>query len=259
MPELPDLEVFSRNLTRKLKGKVLKKIVVRNGKRIRVSTRRLKANLEGEKLVSVRREGKELRFAFSNDHILGLHLMLRGELFYFEGKNEHKYAILELHFDGGAGLAITDRQGMANPSLDPPPGKGMDALSKKLDAAWLGKQLSGAKATIKNLLMDQGIIRGIGNAYADEILWDARISPFSISSRLPAGKVKKLAASIKKVLKAAQKSITRKHPGIIGGEIRDFLEVHSAKKERTSTGALIRQKATGGRKTYYTDEQQLFT
>jgi formamidopyrimidine-DNA glycosylase len=112
---------------------------------------------------------------------------------------------------------------------------------------------------IKSLLLDQHIIRGIGNAYADEILWQARISPFSISNKIPAPRVKALAAAVKQVLKHAVRQIRQTAPGIIGGEQRDFLQIHNARAKKSPYGAPILVKPIGGRKTYYTREQQLYT
>lgn len=106
--------------------------------------------------------------------------------------------------------------------------------------------------------MDQHVIRGIGNAYADEILWQAKISPLSIAQKIPPGKIKTLAAAIKKVLKNAEKKILKSHPYIIGGEIRDFLVVHQPKKTHTPGGAKINRATVNSRKTYYTNEQELY-
>jgi formamidopyrimidine-DNA glycosylase len=133
----------------------------------------------------------------------------------------------------------------------------IDALSIELNEAFLQEKLQ-TKAAIKNVLLDQHVIRGIGNAYADEILWDARISPFSNSNKIPAAKVKALAKSIHKVLQNAEKQIRKTHPDIISGEIRDFLLIHNSNKSHSPTGAVIHNKTVGGRKTYYTDEQELY-
>ena len=119
-------------------------------------------------------------------------------------------------------------------------------------------RLAKSKAVVKSVLLDQHIIRGIGNAYADEILWDAGISPFSISNKIPAAEVKALMKSIKSVLQHAEKSIVKSHPDIISGEIRDFMLIHNSKKDKSPTGAPIQVKSVGARKTYYTDEQKLF-
>lgn len=107
-------------------------------------------------------------------------------------------------------------------------------------------------------MLDQKNIKGIGNAYADEILWDSLIDPSSVSNRIPDNKIKALAKSVKTVLLNAIKQILKTHPDIISGEVRDFLNIHNSKKKQSPGDAPIKQKMIGGRKTYYTDEQELF-
>jgi len=199
--------------------------------------------------------GKELHFGFKNGHVLALHLMLHGQLYFFDKTNDHKFTIIELLFEGGAGLALTDFQKAATPTLDPKENSVKDALD--VDVNYLKEKL-GTRTAVKTVLMDQHMIRGIGNAYADEILYDAGISAFSLSNKIPADKIKQLAKSIKDVLEHAEKEIVKSHPDIISGEFRDFLKVHQPKKKTTETGKTIHQKPVGSRKTYYTDEQELF-
>lgn len=261
MPELPDLQVFSRNLDKRLAGKTLSVVTVWKGVRLNVTGTRLKKALEGRRLIKVYREGKELRFAFQKGEILGMYLMLRGRLYWMEEEASPKHTLLEMVFGNKGsqlGLALTDYQRRASVTLNPPETEAHDALSKKVNISFWKEQLQ-SRATIKNLLLDQQVIRGIGNAYADEILWQAGISPFSIAGKLPVAKIKALAAAVKSVLAKAEKQISKADPGIIGGEIRDFLLIHNAKKKHSPSGAAIKTKTTGGRKTYYTDEQELFT
>jgi formamidopyrimidine-DNA glycosylase len=258
MPELPDLQVFSRNLTKLLKGKTVKEVTVPNSKKLNVPVKTLQKSLEGQTLKKIARVGKELHFEFSNGEILGLHLMLRGQLHLFEKKNPHKHTIITLLFDDDTGLAMTDGFGAATPTLNPEERDAIDALSPDMNASFLKEQLSGTKAAVKNVLLDQQVIRGIGNAYADEILWKAGISPFSASNKIPAPKVKALAKAIKEVLQKAEKQILKEHPDIISGEIRDFMVIHNPGKTHSPGGASIQRKAAGGRKTYYTEEQELF-
>jgi formamidopyrimidine-DNA glycosylase len=255
MPELPDLQAFSYNLNKKLGGKTVKEVIIVNAKKLNVTHKELKDTLEGQKLDKVYREGKELYFKFGNGDILALHLMLHGKLFLFEGKSENKYPIIELHFSDGTGLVLTDFQSIANPTLNPEEKEAPDAM--EADSNFLKTRLAKTKTNIKTVLLDQKIIRGIGNAYADEILWDAGISPFSASNKIPADKLKDLAKSIENVLKNAEKSILKSNPDIISGEIRDFMLIHNSKKTHSPKGAEIRIKE-GTRKTYYTDEQELF-
>ncbi|MFD2145212.1 hypothetical protein [Mucilaginibacter antarcticus] len=153
-------------------------------------------------------------------------------------------------------MALTDFQALATPTLDPAESDIPDALG--VTEAYLKQKLSKTKTPVKTVLMNQKVLRGIGNAYADEILWDARLSPFSVSNKLPEGKVQQLLKSIEEVLKDAEKQIVKIQPDIISGEIRDFLKVHLPKQKRTETGATIHQKRLAGRKTYFTDEQEMF-
>jgi formamidopyrimidine-DNA glycosylase len=256
MPELPDLQVFSRNLNKTLNGKTVTTIIVHKAPKLNVTPAALKDTLQGQKLSSVYRDGKELYFKFSEGDVLALHLMLHGKLFLFEGKNENKYSIIEILFNDNTGLALTDFQGIANPTLNPAEKDAPDADAADLE--YLKTKLGKTKTNVKTVLLDQKIIRGIGNAYADEILWDARISPFSASNKIPDGKVKDLLKSIHSVLKHAEEEIIKSNPDIIAGEVRDFMLIHNSKKKQSPTGAEILIKEAG-RKTYYTEEQELFS
>ena len=256
MPELPDLQVFSQNLQKKLAGKKLTKLVITEKSKLKVPVSKIKKSLENQKLKKVYREGKEIHFLFANNVVIGLHMMLRGRLQYFTNTNENKFTILEMHFSNGVGVALTDYQRNAHLTLNPVIKDSPDALSKEVNVQFL-KKILGRKAAVKNVLLDQAVIRGIGNAYADEILWKAGISPFSISEKIPSAQVKKLASAIKSELNAAMKKISKASPGIIGGEVRDFLKIHNSKKKESPRGAKIKVKP-GTRKTYYTDEQKLY-
>ncbi|MDB5231920.1 MAG: DNA-formamidopyrimidine glycosylase [Chitinophagaceae bacterium] len=253
MPELPDLQVFSHNLNKSLAGKKLVKIEVLNNSRLKTTEQALKKELEKEKLEEVFRVGKELHFKFSNDNILGLHLMLHGQLFLDDEKETHKHTIIKLSFNDGQALSLADYQGMATPTLNPEEREAPDAL--EVDYTFLKEKLN-KRSAIKKMLLDQHVIRGIGNAYADEILWEAGISPFSIANKIPDDKIKALAKAIKSVLHDAEKQIKKTHPDIISGEVRDFLKIHNSKKKESPTGGVIKQQMVASRKTYFTEEQE---
>jgi formamidopyrimidine-DNA glycosylase len=255
MPELPDLEVFSHNLTKQLKGATLDKIVVTTRAKTNVSRTKFQV-LKGQKIKTVYRDGKELRFGFTKD-ILGLHLMLHGKLYWQENAPE-KNTLFTLAFRNGVVLGLTDFQGQARMSLNPEESEVPDALDKNTTLTFWKNALQ-TKAVIKNVLLDQHVIRGIGNAYADEILWAAKISPFSIAGKIPLPAIRKLAGAVKKVLNNGIKQVKKTQPDIIGGELRGFLVIHNAKKTESPTGGKILRKTAGGRKTYYTEEQELFT
>lgn len=257
MPELPDIEVFSRNLRRLYSGRKLMRCKVVQGQKLKDSQRQLSKALEGKKIIDIYRSGKEMRFVFTGGTVMGLHLMLTGDLRKFEKKNEWKSTIIEFYFDDGTGLALTDRMKNAHVKLDPVDKEGIDALDKGLNYKKL-KGILNRKTNIKNVLLDQDSIRGIGNGYSDEILWETRISPFSVAAAIPDEKIRELALNIKKVLKNAVSKIARKYPDLIQGEVRDFMQIHTKQKDKSPTGAPIRIAERGMLKTYYTDEQQLY-
>ncbi|MDQ6610503.1 MAG: Fpg/Nei family DNA glycosylase [Bacteroidota bacterium] len=257
MPEIPDIEVFCRNLKSLLAGKQIAKVKVINGKKLKDTSKELVQALEGKKILDVYRSGKELRIQFSKQILLGIHLMLTGDLHFFGGKNERKSTIVELHFKDGTGIALTDRMKNAHVKLNPVDKTGIDALDKSLNYKRL-KDILNRKAAIKNVLLDQDIIRGIGNSYSDEILWQTRISPFSKAEAIPDEKIKELATVIKKVLKQATEKIYKNHPGKIYGEVKDYLQIHTKHKSESPTGSPILTAERGMLKTYYTDEQIVY-
>lgn len=258
MPELPDLQAFSLNLSKILKNKKVAAVKLPYTKKVKGNEKQFQQTLAGQKVKSVYREGKELYFEFDKGDVLALHLMLRGNLYVFEEAHDKKYPIVEIYFQDKTGLVLTDFQGAATPRLNPPEHDGTDALSDEVDFKFLKDKFSISKAAVKNILLDQHFIRGIGNAYADEILWHARINPFSIGNRVPDTHLRKLSKAIKSVLTKAEKKILKSNPGIITGEVRDFLDIHHPKKELSPTGGKIKMEVVGGRKTYFTDEQVLF-
>ncbi len=257
MPELPDVEVFASNINKIFSGKKLVKIKVINGNKLKDTAKELSTKLDGKTLKKIYRSGKEMRFEFSGDVLLGLHLMLTGDLFVFEKNNEHKFTIVEMHFNNGQGLALTDRMRNANIKLTPVDKKGVDAVSVQLNFKYL-KQAFQKKTNIKNILLDQDIIRGIGNSYSDEILWQTKISPYSVAEAIPDDKIRELAFTIKKVLKDEIKRIDKTHPGITWGEVKEFLQIHTRAHDKSPTGAPIIIDKKGARKTYYTKEQKLY-
>lgn len=255
MPELPDVYVFAKNLDRVFAGKKLLKVKVVNGKKLPDTAQKLSRTLEGKKLTRIYRSGKEFRFEFEDGVLLGLHLMLTGDMFIFDQKNEHHSTIVELYYEGGKNLALTDRMRNAYIKLDPEDKAGIDAL--ELDFKSL-KTIFNRKTAVKNILLDQDLIRGIGNGYSDEILWETRISPYSIASAVPDEKIRELVKVIPTLLMSAAKKIDKAYPGRVNDEVKEFLKIHRKLNAYSPTGRPIQIDTKGSRKTYYTDEQVLY-
>ncbi|OKS88140.1 DNA-formamidopyrimidine glycosylase family protein [Mucilaginibacter polytrichastri] len=256
MAELPDLTVFAQILNHRFKGKTLKQLEVTEHRKLNVSAKDLQDALENQKLTNVTREGKTLQFHFSNDQVLGLHLMLRGELVAIENNEKPRFQILAFHFAQGDGFAVIDLQKQATPTLNPQPVAAPDALN--LDKKAFVDLLSKKRTVIKTLLMDQKSMRGIGNSYADEILYHAVLSPFSTAKAIPVKEIDKLFKSIGTVLQKAIKEIGEANGNNLKGELKDFMEIHSPLLKATRKGEPIKTDKIGGRTTYYTDQQQLF-
>jgi formamidopyrimidine-DNA glycosylase len=256
MPELPDLEVFAANLHKRFKNKIIKKVGVTVARKLNVTVEEFRDKLEGRQLEKVSRDGKTLQLHFDHDIVVGLHLMLHGEIRPLD-EEEVKFQIVSFHFENGDAFALTDFQKAATPTLNPAVSAVPDALG--LDLKYFTDLLAKKKVQIKVLLMDQKHIRGIGNTYADEILWEARISPFSIAKAIPEAGVKKLLKSIKLVLEKEVGDIAQKLPVELNGEVNDFLRIHHPDLEKSPTGVKIQVEKKGARKTYYTDEQRLYT
>ena len=257
MAELPDLTVFAATLNKRFKGKVLAKLTVSVAKRLNVSIAEITTALEGKKLKEVVREGKTLQLNFTDNQVLGLHLMLRGELeLLAKDKPAPRYQIIAFQFKDESGFAVTDRQKMATPTLNPKENFVPDALA--IDFNSFALLLAKKRAAIKTVLIDQHAIRGIGNSYADEILWHAKISPMSVAKAIPDKEVKQLYKSLHFVLETAIREIAKENQDELRGELRDFMKVHGAKITTSPTGGKIISEKIGGRKSYYTAEQKLF-
>lgn len=257
MPELPDLQVISANLNKMFHNKKLCTFTLNSAGSLKGDGGKIGGSLEGKTLKKIYRDGKELRFSFQDGPVIGIHLMLHGALRPFTHQNQHPHTLAEWLFDHDLGLALTDFQKRATISVNPPEPEAPDALSTAMTATFLKARMEASGAMVKKFLTNQHMLRGIGNAYADEILWDARLSPFSICRKVPPEAVKTLGASIKKVLKSAEKEIRKSHPDITSGEIRDFLKVHNPRKQKSPTGYPVLVKKAGG-STYYTEEQTLY-
>ncbi|RZJ90966.1 MAG: formamidopyrimidine-DNA glycosylase [Chryseobacterium sp.] len=248
MPELPDLAVMAKNLTKKLEGKTVKSLELHVSKKTVATEEELFGALVSHKVKSVTREGKELRIAIGNN-IIGLHLMLHGELKIIDG-DVPKFPIFHLNF-GKESLYLTDFQNQARPILNPEPSDVPDALAitREHFSELLGKK----KSDIKTVLLDQKSIRGIGNAYADEILYDAGISPHSIANKVSADKLYK---SMIGVLEDAIENISKSDPDRVTGENRDFMKIHLPKTAQTKKGEDIIVDKKGSRKSYYVATQR---
>lgn len=259
MPELPDLTVYAENLHRALVGKSIDRIAFHARGRLNVAPEELARAVERAAIAKVARTGKQISFHIDNDAVLRVHLMLTGGFLLTRSDQLHRLddPVVSIAFSDGSALAVTDPKGWATVTLNPKPEEVPDAL--EVPADYLQQLCSRKpKMVIKALLLDQALIAGIGNAYADEILWQARISPRSAAGKLPPEAVAALAGAIPAVLQDAIVQLRKRHPDMVAGEYREFLKVHRPGLRTSPTGAPIIKENVASKGTYYTEEQLLY-
>jgi len=260
MPELPDLYVFSENLKKRILDKNISLVTVHNLRKI--DTPKLFCEkLTGTTIQDIVRDGKELRFLLANDNCFSVHLMLSGK-FFITSQNDAesiKSKIVSLTFSDAQTFVVADYQGLCRVTLNPKAANAPDALSDTFTFAYFSNALKkNAWKNIKAVLIDQNVVRGIGNAYVDEILWKANISPESVTGKIPEDKIKDLYEAIPFIFNDAIKNIRNISPDIINGEERSFLRVHNPRKKVTDEGDKIIVKTVASKTTYFTDKQKLY-
>ncbi len=261
MPELPDLEVFRRNLIKPLRDRPLLAITVGDPRNVLPAAGPVLEQFIGKPLIQIDRIGKELFFGFPEQRSFAVHLMLNGR-FHLCGSGEQaaaiKYPIAAFRFPEQT-LVINDPGRLCKVQFMPKPTAVPDALSSEFTLEYLTGRLNrNPLLNIKAFLIDQKMVKGIGNAYADEILWESRIAPQSLCGNLPPAVIARLHSVIPIVLQEAITSILREAPEIISGEIRGFLKVHNPGRKCSPTGAPIQVKKIASKTTYFTEEQTIF-
>ncbi len=208
MPELPDITIYAESLERLLAGAILQRLLLPSIFLLRTVDPPVNA-LEGKRVIGVQRLGKRVVLAFEDDLFAVVHLMIAGRFKWFPAGARvpmNKLILARFEFDCGT-LAVTEAGTKRRASLhllrgaaalaahDP---GGIDPLNCTLDE--FAARLQAENHTLKRALTDPCAISGIGNAYSDEILHRARMSPFSMSQKLSAGDVAALFAATREVL-----------------------------------------------------------
>ena len=262
MPELPDLEVFKANVYNRLTSKRLIGLSVFNPRKVQSPKDASLQDLIGSELLDIDRTGKELLFDFGDINIITAHLMLSGEMSIVSEKeavDDIAYKVLSMTFENET-LVFSDRGELCTIKYMPTINNTPDAFGRSFSLPYFCRiACSKPRMNVKAFLIDQHIVKGIGNAYADEILWAARISPHSLIGKIPDDQLAILHGAIRTVLADAILEIKSIAPDIISGEVRSFLKVHNKALKKTETGAEIIVEKVASKTTYYTNEQVLYT
>ena len=207
MPELPDIVVYIEALEKRIKGSTLERVRIASPFLLRTAVPPL-SSVEGKKIVELRRLGKRICFGLEGDLWLVLHLMIAGRLHWYDerAKAAKGKSLAVFEFSTGS-LVLTEAGTQKRASLHVVQGEaGLDNLDpgglEVFDATLeeFARAIRTKNHTLKRALTDPRILSGIGNAYSDEILFEARLSPFTLTQKLSDTDVEHLFASIKRTL-----------------------------------------------------------
>jgi len=261
MPELPEVETFRRYFDRTSLHQKIKEIRLYSPEMIRgISPKKLREELKGHEFVSTGRHGKYLFAQLDTGKNLVLHFGMTGHLKYFiDPKQSPSYVRMLVQFVNGYNLAFDCLRKLGRISFANDRTKfiadkklGPDVLADDFDFATFEQIVSSKKGSVKSILMNQHTLAGIGNLYADEILFQSRINPSQRINELSKAKKNRLFDAIKPVLVATieRKANWAKLP-------KNYLLNERGKQGKCPLckTQLIR-KTVAGRTTYYCSRHQ---
>jgi formamidopyrimidine-DNA glycosylase len=268
MPELPEVETIRATLAPILTGRRLDRVDILDTRLVRpFEPVAVAAELEGERIDRVERRGKYLVFRFESGRSLLIHLRMTGSLRHARagslGDDLYRRAVVKL--DDGSDVAYRDVRRFGTwlllepEELEPYLGRrlGPEPLSRGFTPRRLGEHLTERKAPIKAVLLDQRTIAGMGNIYADEALWRARIHPLRPAGEVDAAEIKRLHAGVRRALEtgiARQGATLRDYSTPDGGRGRmqhEFKVYGRGGEPCERCGTPIEKTRVAGRGTWY--------
>lgn len=283
MPELPEVQTTVSGLKNKVLKRTFVDVWTDTPKIIKkpCNFKEFKAQIKGRTIEQVRRRGKNILFDLSGQKVLLVHQKMTGHLLMgkWERKEGHwqsssgplldpmnRFIHLVFILDNGQMLALSDLRKFAKVELwekqELEKSKeflslGPEPLSRSFTFARFKQRLDGKKVMIKQTLMDQKVIAGIGNIYSDEILWQAKVNPFKPTNLLSERELRAIYLAIKSILRKAVKmkgtSISdyrnlRGEKGMFGSQ----LKVYRKEGEKCPRcGTPIKRKKIGGRSAHF--------
>lgn len=267
MPELPEVESIRRRLEPLLRGRRFARVAIDDARLTRpFDPNEVACELVGERVAELDRRGKYLIVRFESGRGLLVHLRMTGSLLAGvtpESGDVHRRALVTL--DDGSTLAYHDVRRFGTWLLLEP-GEldgylsarvGPEPLASRFHSRELARGLAGRRAPVKAALLDQRTVAGVGNIYADEALWWARIHPATPAAALDADEVKALYRGVRRALRRGverQGSTLRDYrlPDGAGGGMQHEFRVYGRAGEPCSRcGTPIDKIRIAGRGTWY--------
>jgi formamidopyrimidine-DNA glycosylase len=268
LPELPEVETTARSLRPRLVGRRVTAVGAIDWPRMlpNATEADLQACLTGSQVVSVDRRGKYLLVELEGETWLAFHRKMSGNLLLHEASRPVElHTHLVIRFDDDNELRFVDARKFGRVYLFRSTDQLSDFLAERLgpdslnelDHAILASKLRGRKGRIKSLLLDQAFLAGVGNLYADEALWQARLHPLRTADSLSKAEIRRLATAIKEVLvmgierRGTSFSSYRDSDGT-PGENQDYLNVYGREGQACPRcGSTIRRILIGQRSSHF--------
>jgi formamidopyrimidine-DNA glycosylase len=237
MPEVPDLEAIRKFFNRTISGRTVERVETFIPVPIRVPRDEFIRSLTGETLGDVHRHGKWLLFTLASGRLLVVNPMLTGRFSLVDPKTKrHARTVFALGLDDGNELRYADQRLMGRiylveaDQLQTVPQfaeMGPDVLSPALTEEVFRERLRKYSGQIKSVLVNHKFVAGIGNAYSDEILWEARLHPYKKRSQMTDEETSRLYNATRDVLLWAEPIVAEKMTESLDySEWRDHLRVH---------------------------------
>ena len=261
MPELAEVETTKRDLSKIIEGKKIIGVSVYLDKIVYNKKDEFIKNSEGQTVLNVKRRGKWLLFELDSNYII-IHFRMEGRFYLLplnEKRDKHDYVIFyfddfSLHFNDPrlfGKMEVIKKDDLEKFFLDKK--LGLEYTDSNLTPEYLKEKFKTHHTDIKKMLLDQSYVTGIGNIYADEILFASKINPKSYADRLTKPKLKEIIDNTKKVFEHSLK-YKGTYPNIDGkrGTFEEHLMVHKRQGEKCyNCGSIIIKEKVGGRGTYY--------
>jgi formamidopyrimidine-DNA glycosylase len=261
MPELPEVETIKEDLRELVAGSEIERARVLDASLVeQPSAEEFVSWLEGVSITGARRRAKHLIVELSSGDSLVFQLKIGGQLLLVPPVEEPESALmLLLDLDGGRRLFLRDETGFTRARLldadelqERLSPLGPEPLEEEFDAGYLQRAIGSRRAQIKPLLLDQKVVSGIGNIYADEILYDARLHPRRKANTLSEGEWEALHAAIRSNLAAGVEhrgTTVRLYKDVLDrpGEHQSYLRVFEkhGKPCPGCEGEVVREKVSG--------------
>ncbi len=266
MPEIAEVETVRNTLKKRILHKKIKKVEVYYEPMIESDIDAFKKNLVGASFIDIKRRGKWLIFETEKYYLLS-HLRMEGKYFIKdkqEIKDKHEHVIFTFIDDTTLRYADTRKFGRMNLILKTEidnteciKKQGLEPGDKKLTADYLLKKFAKKQLPIKTVLLDQTIISGLGNIYANEVLFAAGINPLTKACNLTKEDCERIVKRAEEIIKEAINmggTTIRSYTSSLGvtGKFQQNLKVHKREKEKCLVcGTAIENIKVGGRSTYF--------